>query len=84
MFNECHVGGVFSNQSFSIFPIIAIQKLWKSNFNDAQSLLLGYLLLRTKYDDLRKENYEKGVYEYIALSSRYKRFQCGLNNVFFA
>ena len=58
---------MLSSESFSIFPIIAIQKLWKNNFTDAQSLLFGYLLLRPKYDELRKEireeNYKKGVYE---------------------
>lgn len=54
LFNNSHVGGMLSSESFSIFPIIAIQKLWDTNFSDAQSLLLGYLLLRPKYDDLRK------------------------------
>jgi len=69
LFNNSHVGGMLSSESFSIFPIIAIQKLWGNNFSDAQSLLLGYLLLRPKYDELRKrirdENYKKGVYESI-------------------
>lgn len=66
LFNDSYVGGMLSSESFSIFPIIAIQKLWDNNFSDAQSLLLGYLLLRPKYDDLskiiREENYKKGVY----------------------
>ena len=66
LFNDSHVGGMLSSESFSIFPIIAIQKLWGNNFSDAQSLLLGYLLLRPKYNDLskilREENYKKGVY----------------------
>lgn len=66
LFNDSRVGGMLS-ESFRIFPIIAIQKLWKDNFNDAQSLLLGYLLLRPKYDELskviREENYKKGVYK---------------------
>ena len=69
LFNNSHVGGMLSSESFSIFPIIAIQKLWGNNFSDAQSLLLGYLLLRPKYDELRRrirdENYKKGVYESI-------------------
>jgi len=67
LFNDSHVGGMLSSESFSIFPIIAIQKLWGNSFGDAQSLLLGYLLLRPKYDELRKtireENYNKGVYD---------------------
>ncbi|MCP4760314.1 MAG: ATP-binding protein, partial [archaeon] len=58
LFNDSHVGGML---------IIAIQKLWGSNFSDAQSLLLGYLLLRPIYDELskiiREENFKKGVYE---------------------
>lgn len=69
LFNDSHVDGMLSSESFSIFQIIAIQKLWGNNFSDAQSLLLGYLLLRPKYDELRKsirdENYKKGVYESI-------------------
>jgi len=68
LFNNSHVGGMLSSESFSIFPIIAIQKLWGNNFSDAQSLLLGYLLLRPKYDELktiiRQENYKNGVYKY--------------------
>ncbi|MFM2314750.1 MAG: hypothetical protein RLZZ04_4026 [Cyanobacteriota bacterium] len=67
LFNESHVGGILSSESFGIYPIIAIQKLWGNNFSDAQSLLLGYLLLRPKYDDMRtrirEENYKKVVYE---------------------
>ncbi len=59
---------MLSTENFNIFATMAIQKLWKSNFDDAQSLLLGYLLLRPKYDELRKiiqdENHKKGIYEY--------------------
>ena len=58
---------MLSSESFSIFPIIAIEKLWGNSFGDAQSLLLGYLLLRPKYDELRKtireENYNNGIYD---------------------
>ena len=67
LFNEYPAGGVFSNESFSIFPIMAIHKLWEKYFSDAQSLLFGYLLLKPRYDELRKrireENYKKGIYE---------------------
>jgi len=52
LFKEGHVGGFFDNASFSIFPIMAIQKLWKDNFDDAQSLLFGYLLVKPLYDEL--------------------------------
>lgn len=38
--------------------------LWNVNFDDAQSLLLGYLYLEPKYDEMQKEtrqkNYQKG------------------------
>ena len=58
---------IFSDKSFSIFSIMAIHKLWKVNFSDGQSLLLGYLLLKPQYNKLerriRKENYKNGIYE---------------------
>lgn len=31
-----------------------LSQLWKSNFDDAQAILLGYLFLKPKYDELRK------------------------------
>lgn len=53
--------------SFSAFPTMAIHKLWENQFDDMQSLLLGYLLLKPKYENiwkkLRQANYEKRVYE---------------------
>ncbi len=40
---------------------------WKANFEDVQSLLLGYLLLKPKYEELREklreENHKKRIYE---------------------
>jgi len=67
LFNEYPVGGMFSHENFSIFPILAIHKLWEKYFSDAQSLLFGYLLLKPQYDKLikriREENYKKGIYE---------------------
>jgi hypothetical protein len=52
---------------FSDFSKKAILDLWDKSFEDAQSLLLGYLLLKPKYEELRaelrKQNYKKGVYE---------------------
>lgn len=55
LFSEFPAGGFFSNERFNIFPIMAIQTLWDRNFSDAQSLLFGYLLLRPRYDQLRKK-----------------------------
>lgn len=52
---------------YNVFPSMAIHKLWQGNFDDMQSLLFGYLLLKPKYEELReklhKENYKKGIYE---------------------
>ncbi|MCG3654664.1 AVAST type 4 anti-phage nuclease Avs4 [Aliarcobacter butzleri] len=68
LFKTGHVGGMFEHESFNIFSIMAINNLWEKHFFDAQSLLFGYLLLKPKYDELilkiRKENYEKGIYNY--------------------
>jgi hypothetical protein len=48
---------------FNHYSISAIHKLWKDNFQDAQSLLFGYLLLKPKYEELRQklreENHKK-------------------------
>lgn len=48
---------------FNHYSISAVHKLWKDDFQDAQSLLFGYLLLKPKYEDLRQkvrdENYKK-------------------------
>jgi len=44
-----------------------LYSLWKTNFEDAHSIFLGYLLLKPKHDDLRdeirKQNYQRKVYE---------------------
>lgn len=54
------------NTSFNAFAIRAIHELWETNFETAQSLLLGYLLLKPKYEEfqerLREENIKEGVY----------------------
>lgn len=51
---------------FNAFSIGAIHELWETNFDDAQSLLFGYLLLKPKYkqfqEKLRQENFKNGVY----------------------
>ncbi len=43
-----------------------LHALWKINFDDANSMFLGYLLLSPKYyaleDEIRKENYKKKFY----------------------
>ena len=56
------------NKRFLDYPVDAVlNNLWEINFDDAQSILLGYLLLEPKYRQLREklyqENCKKGVYE---------------------
>jgi len=52
---------------YSVFPSRAILKLWENYFDDMQSLLIGYLLLKPQYEEqrekLRQESYKKGVFE---------------------
>lgn len=55
-------------EKISTFAIRGIlHSLWKINFDDAHAIFLGYLLLKPKYDglrgEIRKENYQKNVYE---------------------
>jgi hypothetical protein len=56
-----------ANTNFNIFSITAIHQLWASHFGDAQSLLFGYLLLKPRYEELRKrlrqENHKKEIYD---------------------
>ncbi|MBI5408231.1 MAG: ATP-binding protein [Nitrospirae bacterium] len=58
--------GMGGSSRFGAFSIMAIHKLWENNFEDAQSLLFGYLLLKPEYDRLReiirKENYGREIY----------------------
>jgi hypothetical protein len=58
---------LFNDHSVSAFSIVAIQKMWGSSFEDAQSLLSGYLIFKPKYEAIRKrlfkENHKRGVYE---------------------
>ena len=64
LFNEYSID--MGGTGFNTFAIEAIHQLWETSFEDAHSLLLGYLLLKPKYEEfqerLRKENYKKGVY----------------------
>ena len=53
-------------ESFNKFPLTAIHKLWMNNFEDANSFLLAYLLLKPSYDELnietKDQNYRQGIY----------------------
>jgi len=68
LFKNEHVGGMLDNESFNVFSIIEINKLWENHFNIAESILFGYILLKPKYDELiekiRQENFDKGIYNY--------------------
>ncbi len=56
------------NQRFSDYSVGAVTNvLWKESPPDANSIFLGFLQLKPKYDELResfrKENYKRGVYD---------------------
>lgn len=65
IFKDESVGGMLSNERFNVFSMIAINKMWEKEFDDANSLLFGYLILKQKYDklkgEIRKENSKNGV-----------------------
>lgn len=65
LFNDHPIG--MGGGRYSVFPSMAIHKLWGDYFDDMQSLLIGFLQLKPKREDLRKklreESYKKGVYE---------------------
>jgi len=44
--------------NFNASPLAEIDKLWQTNFDDAQSILLGYLLLHQKYIELGRKPIE--------------------------
>jgi hypothetical protein len=64
LFDPHHIG---MYAEFADFPTRAIKELFSISFEDAKSLLLGYLYLKPKYEALRekiyKENYAKGIYQ---------------------
>lgn len=64
LFNYYPIG--MAGTRFNAFSIAAIHKLWNTNFDDAQSILVGYLFLKPKFDALREkvrqEKYKKNEY----------------------
>lgn len=40
---------------FNVFSIMSIQKLWENNFDDAQSILFGYLILKPRYNAIKEK-----------------------------
>jgi hypothetical protein len=74
-------------REISTFAIRGVlHDLWEINFEDAQSIFLGYLLLEPKYDDLineiLKENY-KNIYEISeeVLKTFIKQYEEELNKI---
>ncbi|MGO4549401.1 AVAST type 4 anti-phage nuclease Avs4 [Paenibacillus sp. 2TAB23] len=67
LFKDESAGGIMSIQSFNVFSMVAIHKMWENEFEDAHSLLLGYLFFKHKYNELRneirQESYDNGVYQ---------------------
>jgi hypothetical protein len=65
LFDPHHIGmyGQFSDYSTKA----VLYYLWEISFEDAQSILFGYFLLKPKYEalreKLRQENYKKNIYE---------------------
>lgn len=57
LFNDYPVG--MGGGSYSAFPTSAIHALWESHFDDMQSLLIGYLMLKPKYEELRKISHQE-------------------------
>ena len=66
LFNACPVD--MAGTRFNVFAVMAIQKLWNTSFEDARSILTGYLYLKPKYDALReavrRENYIRKKYDF--------------------
>jgi len=64
LFDPHHIG---MYAEFADFPTRALKELFTISFEDAQSLLLGYLYLKPKYEILRekilRENYKRSIYE---------------------
>jgi len=67
--------GLFDSQNIGMYCEFAdysknaiLNSLWEISFEDSQALLLGYLLLKPKYEKLKKElqqrNYKKNIYEF--------------------
>ena len=57
---------IWGNDRFSNFAINAIQHLWLTHEHDAESLLLGYLILSPKYleliEKIRQESFENQIF----------------------
>ena len=73
---------------FSDFPTNAISKLYNISFNDANSILFGFLYLKPKYENLRekiqKENHKKNIHrtqEYEIIERFIQEYETEIQNV---
>lgn len=68
LFNEFNVGGMSISESSIEFPAYVIRKMWIDNFNDAQSLVIGYMMLKPQFIEYQKnrreELYEQKIYQF--------------------
>lgn len=86
LFNSSTVG---MDQYVCDYAMRAIlHKMWKASFKDAQSIFLGYLLLRPKYEalreEIRRENIKIGAYltsDKQLLDAFLKKYKKELDNV---
>jgi hypothetical protein len=66
LFNDYPINA--GGNAFNEFAIMAVKQLWDNHFDDAQSLLLGYLILKQSHKNLieriRKENQKKRIYDF--------------------
>ncbi|MDD2211721.1 MAG: ATP-binding protein [Clostridia bacterium] len=65
LFDPCNIGMHCEFCDYSKYAIL--NNLWDISFDDAHSILMGYLVLKPKYEKLRsvlrKNNYKKNIYE---------------------
>jgi len=83
LFDSHHIG---MYAEFTDFPTRAVKELFSISFEYAQSLLLGYLYLKPKYETLREKirQKNKGVYqvgEYELIAAFIKEYETDLEKV---
>ena len=62
----------YEDEDLRNFSTKSICALWEISFDDAQSLLLGYLLSKSLHDQLLDENYRNRIYKYSRMESLVK------------
>ncbi len=62
LFNDYPIG-MWTDSRYSIFPGRAILQLWESHFDDMQSILFGYLLLKPHWNKILEKSYKQVVFD---------------------